>query len=311
MNRVVRTGPALASIALWLALASAAPAADPADFTVILLPDTQIYSAGFPDTYLAQTRWIRDHAKDQNIRFVIHLGDIVNTVDEPQQWQAADRAHKLLDGVVPYSVLPGNHDLDQHDDLLTRQATAYERYFSPARFQGCAWYGGHLGEGNENNYCFFEADAKKFLVVSLEFCPNDAMLEWADHVIAQYPKHQVIVATHCYMRPGGRDTRGSENKGLVGNSGQRIWDKLIRKHENIFLVVSGHVLGVAHQTSTGDAGKPVHELLVDYQGLPDGGDGYLARLRFQPVQHRISVEAYSPTLDRTNRDPSHTYLLPW
>ena len=74
-------------------------------FSIIVLPDTQFYSESYPETYMAQTRWIRQRAEPDNVKFVIHLGDIVQNPDEPQEWEVADRAHRLLDGVVPYSVL--------------------------------------------------------------------------------------------------------------------------------------------------------------------------------------------------------------
>ena len=83
----------------------------------------------------------------------------------------------------------------------------------------------------------------------------------------------------------------------------------VRKHKNVFLVVSGHVLGVGRQTSRSDAGAPVHELLVDYQGLPNGGNGWLSILRFAPRENKICVKAYSPLLDTTNDAPEHTYSL--
>ncbi len=98
------------------------------------------------------------------------------------------------------------------------------------------------------------------------------------------------------MRPEGRDTACGTAYGLTDNSGQDIWEKLVRKQPNIFMVVSGHVLGVGTQTSTNDAGKPVREMLVDYQGLPNGGDGWLRTLRFAPDEHKIYVRAYSPVL---------------
>jgi hypothetical protein len=96
---------------------------------------------------------------------------------------------------------------------------------------------------------------------------------------------------------------------LADNSGQDIWEKLVRKQANIFMVISGHVLGVGTQTSTNDAGMPVHEMLVDYQGLPHGGDGWLRTLRFAPAESKIYVTAYSPVLGQTNTDPKHTFTL--
>ena len=58
----------------WLAVSIAAawpfdvaPAAEPADpnevFSIVLLPDTQFYSQKYPETYVAQTMWIRERVR--------------------------------------------------------------------------------------------------------------------------------------------------------------------------------------------------------------------------------------------------------
>ena len=300
----------LAAVVGLLLCAGVSSAGERPDFTVVLLPDTQNYSESYPDTYVSQTQWIKDRAKADNIKFVIHLGDIVqNYNNSEEEWKLADRAHKILDGVVPYSVVPGNHDMEYVDKKLLRNTRLYNKYFPPARFEKRPWYGGHMGDTNDSNYCFFEAAGMKFMVLSLEYAPRDKTLKWANEVVASHPQHRVIVATHCHMRPDGRDTQCGRSYGLADNSGQDVWDKFVRKHANIFMVVSGHVLGVGTQTSKNDAGRPVHEMLVDYQGLPNGGDGWLKTLRFVPAENKIRVEAYSPLLKKYNKDPAHTFTL--
>ena len=273
-------------------------------FTVVLLPDTQNYSEKFPDTYVAQTLWIRERRKADNIKFAIHLGDIVQTPTIELEWENADRAMKILDGVVPYSMAPGNHDMN----VSNRDSSLYNKYFPTGRFKEEKWYGGHMGQSNDNNFCFFNACGKKFMVLNLEFAPPDAVLKWAAEVTQQYSEHLVIVATHCYMRNEGRDT-GCANGYETANSGEQMWQKFIRKQPNIFLVVSGHVLGVGLQTSTNDAGGKVLEMLTDYQGLANGGDGWLRSLKFVPGKNKINVTTYSPLLDQYNEDPSETFSL--
>lgn len=294
--------------ACWL-LQTASPAAEPPvaekSFTVVLLPDTQYYSEKYPATYVAQTLWIRKRLKEDNIRFAIHLGDIVQNASTESEWTSADRAMRILDGVVPYSMVPGNHDMV----LSQRDTTLYNKYFSPARFAGHKWYGGHLGKNNDNNYCFFEAAGMKFMVISLEFAPRDKTLQWAASVAKQHPDHRVIVATHCYMRNVKRDTACATSYKLEGNSGEQIWQKLVRKQPNIFLVVSGHVVGVGLQTSKNDAGGKVIEMLTDYQGQANGGDGWLRTLKFIPAKNKIQVTKYSPLLDKTNKEPKETFTL--
>jgi hypothetical protein len=306
-NRLTYT---LLVVLLATQFARAEETRDTKPFTVVLVPDTQLYSLKYPQRYEAQLRWIASRVKDDNIKIAIHLGDIVhnNTVKE---WEAADKAHKLLDGVVPYTMVPGNHDYVFKGRQMTRDSTRYNKYFPPSRFKDRSWYGGHMGKTNDNNYCRFEGGGMKFLVISLEFSPSDAALQWAGKVAAKHPDHHVIVATHCYMKTGKRrDTSSNRDYRLKdGNSGEAMWQKLVRKQPNIFLVVSGHILGVGLRTDKNDAGRTVHQMLTDYQGLPNGGNGWLRTLRFVPAENTIHVRAYSPLLDKENKDPKHTLDL--
>lgn len=309
LNSFRRTSLTVGVLAVVFGIHSIASAEEDAkpekSFTVVLLPDTQNYSEKYPDTYVAQTLWVREHRKNDNIKFVIHLGDIVQTSTKKPEWENADRAMRLLDGVVPYSIAPGNHDMV----VKSRDSTLYNDYFSPARFADRQWYGGHMGETNDNNFCFFDACGMKFMILNLEFAPRDETLEWAAGVTRRHPDHRVIVATHCYMRPNKRDMACATSYKIAGNSGEEMWQKFIRKQPNVFLVVSGHVLGVGLQTSVNDAGGKVLEMLTDYQGLPNGGDGWLRSLQFVPGDNKIHVKTYSPLLDKHNNDAKETFSL--
>ena len=128
-------------------------------------------------------------------------------------------------------------------------------------------------------------------------------------VLADHPDHRAIVATHCYMRPNGRENAGGKMADPPGASGEQIWQKLIRKQPNVFMVLCGHVPAVGYQKSTNDAGGPVHEILTDYQNLPNGGDGWLRVLRFVPSENKIRIRAYSPLLDKENNEPAHSFEI--
>lgn len=112
LNRFRKAFLAASALAVTLTVHSAVCAEEAAieekSFTVVLLPDTQFYSEKYPDAYVAQTLWIRQRRKDDNIKFVIHLGDIVQTSTQKPEWENANRAMQLLDGVVPYSMVPGS-----------------------------------------------------------------------------------------------------------------------------------------------------------------------------------------------------------
>ena len=303
-------------LAAWLALAvqaasaqTAKPAESSEPFTVVLLPDTQFYSEKYPETYVAQTMWIRERVKVDNIKFVVCLGDIVQNAHIEKEWENADQAARILDGVVPYSAVPGNHDLVTKDKVITRDSTLYNKYFGIARFQNEPWYRGHLGSTNDNNYCEFQAAGRDFLVLSLEFAPRDEVLQWAADVCRKHPAHNVILATHSYLNLQGRTTGQAKVADSTANSGQQMWDKLVRQQPNIFMVACGHFGGVNLLRSVNDSGKGVIEILTDYQNLQQGGQGWLRTMKFVPSENKIYVDAYSPLLKQHNSDPNHTHTI--
>src|SRR6476660_9273823 len=123
------TGLILSFIALW-ALPSIASAQVNPDFTVVVLPDPQYYSATNPAIFDSQTQWIVNNISALNIKFVIDVGDTVNGGGEASQWQAASNAMSKLEGKVPYIVALGNHDYNAADPWnRTSSATNYNHYF--------------------------------------------------------------------------------------------------------------------------------------------------------------------------------------
>ena len=294
----------------------------PDAFTVVLLPDTQHYSDKDPSTYLAQIRWIVGNAALADIRFVVHLGDITEQNTE-EEWKNASAFHRELDRAgIPYSVVPGNHD--NPEDGKKRDTFNYNRYFGPDRFAGRPWYGCYMGTTNDNNCTFFEAGELKFMVVGLEFAPTKDALCWADSVIKNHPERRVIIVTHCYQDHGGQHrTDCATYFHIVGSGGNTVWNELVRRHSNIFMVLSGHIHDSEYVTRIGNGGNTVHEILTDYQDeLRDGeehGNGWLRTLTFVPSEERIYVRSLSVLADVSEfnssdypgspSDPVHTYSL--
>ena len=76
-----------------------------------VLPDTQVYSLRVPG-HLHRPDHLDRHARpaDRHIPYVLHLGDIVE--QQHRTWNGSGRRRRcrLLDGVVPYALVTGNHD---------------------------------------------------------------------------------------------------------------------------------------------------------------------------------------------------------
>src|SRR4029453_6527400 len=129
----------------------------------------------------------------------------------------------VLDGVVPYSSVPGNHDLVVKDKVISRDSTLYNKYFGAARYEKEPWYGGHLGPTNDKNYCTFSAAGRDFLVLSVEFAPRDEVLDWAAEVCQKHPAHNVILATHSYLNLQGRIAVPNKVADSTANNGEERW----------------------------------------------------------------------------------------
>ena len=269
-------------------------------FSIVVLPDTQNYAdagrgiPGFSRHFYGQTLWIRENVEKLNIVMVAHVGDIVQT-DHPEEWKIADKAFKTIDGVAPYVLSQGNHDL--RAGKAKERETRLDDCFPPSRFEKRPWYGGHYGKINVSNYALFEAGGMKFLIISLEFAPRDEVLDWANGIVAKHSGRRTIVVTHGYLDNGRRIARPAMGYQWKGNSAEAMWQKFVSRHKNIFLVLSGHAAN-CRLSSVGKHGNTVHQVQSDYQFLAEGGQGYLRVMTFVPGENRIGVTTYSPTIKK-------------
>ena len=130
-------------------------------FTIAVLPDTQNYSEKHPETYLTQTRWIAEQCKDRNIACVLHLGDVTNR-NSSAEWKNASRAMETLDGVIPYFIVPGNHDYSVNGSCQDRNCGLSET-FPVAKFKDLPTFGGVYDrepQRMENSFHLFSAGGR-------------------------------------------------------------------------------------------------------------------------------------------------------
>ena len=283
-------------------------------FTFVVLPDTQFYSLRYPDIFAKQLTWVKEQKEARNIACVIHEGDITDGSTE-KEWKVADQAMSVIDGVVPYCMVMGNHDYGKSDPAH-RNAARFNKHFGIQRFEKQPWYGGHFGEGNENAFYLIRVEGMDFLILCLEFGPRDEVLEWANRVVAEHKHHRVIVVTHCYMyldgtRVGKGDKWNPHDYGVKGNDGDEIWEKFASKHKNIFLVLSGHIVNEGHGrlASIGSNGNKVDQILADYQEMENGGNGWLRIMEFRPAENKIVVTTYSPFMSQYAEDPENRFEI--
>ncbi|RKQ91482.1 calcineurin-like phosphoesterase family protein [Solirubrobacter pauli] len=279
------------------AFPSAATAQDRSSFLLGVLPDTQFYSRyatpGAGDLFMArygtepyieQTRWLAANKDNLKIPFVTHLGDIVDRATVTQEWDVASEAMKVLDDAkLPYSIANGNHDATQNP-----ATELFPRYFPTARAQAQATFGGRDASGL-SEWHTFTAEGRKFLVLALAWPADNATIAWGKSVIEANPTLPVILTTHDLLA-----IKSDAVSPLETESGLRLWDNLIKDHDQVFLTINGHSHGSAHLRKTNDFGHSVDQIVWDYQMAYQGGNGYLGLIEFDFTNRRMATTVVSP-----------------
>lgn len=255
-------------------------------FQLIIIPDTQWASQKWPELTRKMTEWIVENRKKENIKYVLQVGDLVQVGSSEQEWKNIDSSFKVLDNKVPYIVAVGNHDYDRINP--PKSTVLFNRYFPVDRFKKMKGFGGSYPEGtNTNSYHTFKAEGKKWLILSLNFSPDEKEIAWGNQVIKSNPDYQVILLTHSYLTHTKRD--------VIGDT---LWNNLLRSYPNVSIAFCGH-LSTVHFKSEGDNGNTVCEMLFDWQNDRDPEpNSYLAIINIDPKAGIISARSYSPALNK-------------
>ena len=326
----VDVGNRWAAIAMLMLVACSSARAQPVpiqagSWTLAVLPDTQVYAQSYPGIFDAQAQFLADIKESHNLAFVLQEGDFTNR-NITQQWTVGSTSFRILDDAgISYAIAPGNHDFGPGGNGSTRDSL-FENFFPLTRLQNQTTFGGvYPGtDGSEanlpnNSYHTFNAGGQDWLALALEFGPRDEVMQWADGIIKTHPDHLAMIVTHAYLysdstrydwaTKGSRQTWNPHSYGVARrrggvNDGEEMWQEL-KDNQNLKLVFSGHVLndGTGYLASVGDNGNVVHEILANYQFLPNGGQGYMRLLEFLPDGDTVEVRTYSPWLDAQGRDP--------
>ncbi|HXL55660.1 MAG TPA: hypothetical protein VN958_05350, partial [Chitinophagaceae bacterium] len=290
-------------------------------FTIILLPDTQYYTAepqgmngGENNMFKSQTVWIANNRTLKNIVYVGHLGDCGEHGDYYEvEWKRADTAINKLENPnltglsegMPYGICVGNHDQTPLGDP-TGTTKFYTKYFGAARFKGKSYYGGHFGIKNDNSYQLFSAGGIGFLVISLEFNPttnfkaNGGPLDWGENLIKAHPHRKVIVLSHYVLN----------SDATFSYQGNAIYNRF-KVYPNFMLMSGGHVTDASAEAKRMDIynGNTVYTILSNYQARTNGGHGLLRIYEFDPVNNNIAVQTYSPYTNTYETDSDSQFNL--
>ena len=273
------------------------------DFTFVVESDTQYYNEDYEGNpsqdvdgvYQYQLdihNWVLANRERMNIQYMFHDGDIID--DEPliPEWENADAAYKMLDDArLPYGVLAGNHDVGH----LSGDYTNFSKYFGESRYNQNPWYGGSYKD-NRGHYDLITVDGIDFIMVYMGWGVGDEEIAWMNQVLAQYPERKAILNFHEYLLASGG----------MGEEPQRIYDEVVSANPNVCMVLSGHYHNAQTRIDSFDDDgdgveeRKVYQMLFDYQGLAQGGMGYIRLMHFDLEGQQIIVRTYSPSLDDYN-----------
>ena len=274
-------------------------------YAFAFLPDMQYMTQTNITSLKYMYNWIVKEGKTKNIEYIIGLGDMTNS-NSAKEWETITRQTDRLNGYIPYSLVPGNHDV-----LLNNKLELFDGAYANKTgyyYQHVAANGGFFNKDSvRNTYLTFSVGEINYLIINLDFGATGDILEWAGTVLDDHPDHRAIITTHAYLNGDGTtldptDYGDSTTYDKSFTSGEGMWEKLVSKHENIDMIVCGHI----HHDSavvtprTGDAGNTVYQILMDTQTTCKklGGLGTVGLMYFTADGSRAKIEYYATIFDK-------------
>ena len=285
------------------------------DYTIAVVGDTQRLNERSPESYPQLYNWLVDYrdANGNPLSIVLGLGDVTENGESwNAQWERAQAAGVALKAAkLPFTMIPGNHDMFSNSDNYFNQAFPVS-LFNDAGYWGDKYYwGGNYEAGKTNNsYYNISVGGNEYLIFALEYGPRDKVMDWAGDIIRANPDKQVIITTHAYIWDDGRYVAPGDgalvsppSKKFGYNDGDDVWEKLASKYENIRMVICGHISNELHlYQKTGKNGNTVTEIVCDFTkvdtpSINPNGAGMVFLLHFSDGGNHVQGEVVSAIRD--------------
>lgn len=264
-------------------------------YSFAVIGDIQTLTCYYPDQLEDMYKWIRDNVEKKKIKYVLGLGDITDQ-NTDGEYAAVRKAYKYIDGVVPFSIIRGNHD---REDLLSEK---FDKYITKELYGDEIT--GSYDDTMKNTYRILRVGNVDYMFMNLDYLLKSDVLDWANTVIAEHPECRVIVSTHIYLTSSGAYYRKTSTMGTKygsENDAKDLWDNLVSKHENIIMMICGHspTDDIYRREKVGDNGNVVVEMLIDpqYTDRYYQGAGLVAMFYFSEDGSKLDVQYYSVSKD--------------
>lgn len=276
---------------------------------VAVLPDSQSMTRYRPAAYLQLGSWLASRAQALGLDLALHVGDVVDSgAEDVEQYVVAARAHQMLaEAGVPLLVAPGNHD---YDDLLmqSRDAHLFNAHLGWDAVHDQEWFGGSQEEGSaENSFALIDAAAGPVLAMVLEFGPRESVIDWAHEVLTTHSDRAAFISTHCYLDPDAERTSHrsrwhprSHQGAADGLDGAEIWKFLLRHHDNVVAIFSGHQIPgiVSHRVDLTDGGSGILQTFQNWQCAPPHLSACIRLLRWFPESGQVTMQVINTATGR-------------
>ncbi|MBQ8290600.1 MAG: metallophosphoesterase, partial [Clostridia bacterium] len=304
-------------------------------YSFAVVGDTQKATRFYPQNLPYIYDYIVKNIENKNIKFSIGLGDItdkdgreeggsfifVENESEPggghyersssgtaNEWDVAKHAISIMDGVLDYSLIEGNHDgSNTFNSAFNNDNFAYASQYLN--------YGGMYNNSINNAWRTFTVGNVKYLIMNIAYRADSAVIEWANEVLGreEHKDYNVIITTHAYLDCDGTALDSGDINCGTKNSGVYLWEELVSKHANVKLMLSGHVDAdkIVYSQRQGINGNTVTQILVNAQSLDlhAMGPAMVAMFNFSEDGQKLAIEFYSTVRGLYLKNPKIINLM--
>lgn len=265
------------------------PTPAPTPFSLVWVPDTQLFAYYEPEYFPVLAQWINEHRASENILGVIHTGDLVDNGFKTWQWE---RFYTFLDALDPalfFFPVSGNHDVginvQDHKPFLNQPFM--QNWPEEQKYR----------DGRVIYKVLSEGDTDILLLgIGWEMWKDRDALKWVDRVLADHEGMPCILVIHGFL--------------LSETGYYQSVEQVIAKRPAIRLVLCGHMDGYYTRVfAYDDDGDGVTERQVTAMMLNlQRAEEYAFRLlTIDPLTHDIAVASYrldgSPAPDEEKLGP--------
>lgn len=172
---------------------------------------------------------------------------------------------------------------------------------------------GHYTDSIVNSYKTANICGVNYIFITIDHNPTDGVVEWLDSILTEYYNYRAIVTTHHYLTNTGELAQrydGAQHKAAFGNYPTVLWNEVLSKHENVFMIVSGHTgstVDLVSNIAEGEKGNEVLQVLVnpqvyDYNSESSSGTqdtGLVLYMNFSADGKTVTFDYYSTLLNKS------------